>query len=96
MGHLGWSEREYFESSPESVYYAFQGYFDKRQMDEAWFRNLGWISYKIGGGKISTINSFWPIGEKKESVKKVWGDTPEEAKANYEAFMNKIKGKKNG
>jgi len=29
LGHLGWTEREYYESSPESVYYAIQGYFDK-------------------------------------------------------------------
>lgn len=59
-----------------------------------YFRNLGWISYKVGGGKIGSINTFWPIGKKNEPVKKVWGDTPEEAKKNYEEFMNKLKGKK--
>lgn len=77
LGHLGWSEREYFTSSPESVYYAFQGYFDKRKHEERLFRNIAWISYKTGGGKEKNINSFWPIDEVKKEDVKVWGSKEE-------------------
>lgn len=84
MGHLGWTEREYYESSPESVYYAYQGYFDKRRMEENWFRTLGWISYKAAGGKEGNIQKFWHIeGEKKQGGdRRVWGSTPEEIQEN--------------
>lgn len=56
-------------------------------------RNLGWISYRAGGGKTNNIETFWPIGKPKPTTSKVWGDTPEEARANYEAIMkaHKIK-----
>ena len=75
---MGWSEREYFESSPESVYYAFQGYFDKRKADERMFRNLGWINYKINGGKLNNPNDLWPIDkEKKKEDVKTWGSKEE-------------------
>ena len=77
---MGWTEREYFESSPESVYYAFSGYFDKRRMEESWFRNLGFISYRAAGGKEKNINKFWTITEDKEPVKKVLGNNPDEVK----------------
>ena len=50
-------------------------------------RNLGWINYKVAGGKASDPNKIWPIGIQKQAVNKVWGDTPEEAKANYEAIL---------
>lgn len=84
---MGWSERDFYESSPESCYYAFQGYFNKRQADEKVMRNLGWISYKVGGGKTNNIEKFWPVGEIKEDKSFTWGETPEEAKANYEAVL---------
>ena len=77
---MGWTERQYFESSPESVYYAFQGYFDKRKGEERLFRNLAWISYKVGGGKINNINQFWSIDEaKKPQEIKSWGSEDEKS-----------------
>ena len=84
MGHLLWTERDYYESSPESVYYAFQGYFDKMKMEESWFRNIAFISYRAAGGKEKNIQKFWTIGDdskSKEPVRKVFGTTPEEIKA---------------
>jgi hypothetical protein len=86
LGHLGWTEREYYESSPESVYYAIQGYFDKMKIEENWFRTLGWISYKVGGGKEKSISKFWyiegdkPINDSRSRL----GSTPEEVKASIE------------
>lgn len=50
-------------------------------MEESWFRNLGFISYRAAGGKEKNINKFWTITEDKEPVKKVFGNTPEEVKA---------------
>ncbi len=87
MGHLGWSEREYLESSPEGVYYALQGYFDKRQMDEKIIRNLGFINYKLAGGKIDDPQRIWPIGEKKKEERTVVWGTEEERKATMEKIM---------
>lgn len=92
---MGWSEREFYESSPESVYYAFQGYFNKREADEKVFRNLGWINYKSAGGKSASIEKFWPIGKPSiEPRNNIWGETDEEAKANYQAILkaHKING----
>lgn len=84
---MGWTEREYLESSPESVHYAFQGYFDKRGMDEKVMRNVGFIIYKVNGGKMDDPSQIWPIaGEKpKERKRFTWG-TKEEA----EDMMQKI------
>ena len=56
------------------------------KLEESWFRTLGWISYKAAGGKEGNIQNFWNIGgeTKKEVVKKIWGNTPEEIRANIE------------
>ena len=56
------------------------------RIEERWFRTIGFISYRGAGGKESNIQNFWYIEgeEKKEHVKKVWGDTPEEIRANIE------------
>lgn len=90
---MQWTEREYFESSPESVYYAFQGYFDKMKIEESWFRNIGFISYRAAGGKEKNIQKFWGIGETKDSepTKKVFGNTPEEVKATIEMIKKSHK-----
>ena len=50
-------------------------------------RNLGWITYKANGGKTNSIDKFWPIDVIKEDKAFTWGETPEEAKANYEAIL---------
>ena len=44
------------------------------------FRNLGFITYRLGGGKERNINKFWQIDEDKEVVKKKFGDTEEEVR----------------
>lgn len=51
------------------------------KIEESWFRNIGFISYRAAGGKEKNIQKFWSIGEDKEPVKKVFGSTPEEIKA---------------
>jgi hypothetical protein len=84
---LGWSERDFYESSPESVHNALQGYFNKRKADERLLRNVAWINYKVNGGTSNQINDIWPIDEKKEVMKKVWGESPEEVKENYERIL---------
>ena len=77
MGHLGWSEREYFESSPESVFYAVQGYFDKRRDDALLLRNIAWINYKVNGGKGNNIEKLWPLKKKEEEKQITWGEDKE-------------------
>lgn len=60
------------------MYYAVQGYFDKRKDDARLLRNIAWINYKVNGGKSKNINELWPIQEeKKEEVVKTWGSQEE-------------------
>lgn len=89
---MGWSERDLYESSPHSVYYAFEGYFFKREMDERVVRNLGWITYRVNGGKTGSIESFWPVGRPKEIEVKTLGDSEEEKRKMWEEIMkaNKV------
>lgn len=89
---MGWSERDLYESSPHSVYLAFEGYFLRRELDERMIRNLGWITYRVNGGKSGTIESFWPIGKQKEKEVKILGDSEEEKKKMWEEIMkaNKV------
>lgn len=96
MGHLGWSEREFLESSLEGVYYAFQGYFYKRELDEKVFRNLGYITYKVAGGKIDDPQKIWPIGEVKKDERTVTWGTPEERQKTMEQIMKAHNIKING
>jgi hypothetical protein len=90
LGHLGWSEREYFESSPESVYYAVQGYFDKRKDDAMLLRNIAWINYKVNGGKGNNIEKLWPLNKKEEAQVKTWGDDKELLEKIMEAHKIKL------
>jgi hypothetical protein len=59
------------------VYYAVQGYFDKRKDDARLLRNVAWINYKVNGGKSKNINDLWRIDEKKEEALKTWGTAEE-------------------
>lgn len=44
------------------------------------FRNLGWINYKINGGKLNNPNDLWPIDtEKKKEEIKTWGNEDEKS-----------------
>lgn len=89
---MGWTERDLYESSPQSVYYAFEGYFSKRELDERVVRNLGWVTYRVNGGKTGSIESFWPIGRPKEKDVKTLGDSEEEKKRMWDEIMkaNKV------
>lgn len=80
LGRLKWSEYEYNTSSPEAFFYACEGYFDERQDLEKIHRQAAFINYRVMGGKESTPNRIWPIvaDKKAETVRKVWGDTPQE------------------
>ena len=73
MGRLGWSEYDYYTSSPEAFYFAAQGYFDKVQDYSIAIRNSTYINYRMNGGKES-INSIWPLAnqieEKREPMTK--------------------------
>lgn len=61
------------------VYYAVQGYFDKRKDDARLLRNVAWINYRVNGGKGDNINELWPIQEEKKEAKSfVWGDDKED------------------
>lgn len=72
MGHLGWTEREYYESSPEAFYYAVKGYFVKVRTQEKWARVIAYNTYRLAGGTVKDIDKYWPISEtKKEAVKPV-------------------------
>lgn len=60
LGKLGWSERQYYTSSPEAFFFASRGYFSKLEDNSLAVRNLGTIIYKINGGK-GSINKIWPL-----------------------------------
>ena len=77
---MKWTEREYYESSPEAFFYACEGYFDERQELERMMRHIAFINYRVSGGKEATPQRIWPMAtDKKVSTDvKVWGDTPEE------------------
>ena len=51
MGHLGWTERDYYTSSPEAVHYALEGYFDKRKDDIKVQRRIGYNIWLGGRSK---------------------------------------------
>ena len=55
------------------------------KIEESWFRNIGFISYRAAGGKERNIQKFWSIGDsKKEPIKKVLGNSPEEIQQTIE------------
>ena len=62
MGKLGWSERDYFTASPESVHLAVEGYAEGREEKETLMRFQTEIIFKVMGGK-QNIRSIWPIGK---------------------------------
>jgi hypothetical protein len=89
MGHLGWTEREYYESSPEAVDCAFEGYFNKREVEESWFRNVAAIMHGTMGGK-DKIDQIWKIGKQEKITVKL--PTPEDTKR----ILNRFKKNKDG
>ena len=95
LGHLGWTEREYYTSSPEAVYYALEGYFDKRQQEESWFRMVGYPVFALAGGK-GDINKYWPMhkGNKSEPKKSAGPMTPERKAAIIDRYSKKLHGSK--
>jgi hypothetical protein len=67
LGKLGWTEKEFYTSSPKSFFFAIRGYFSKLQDESLAVRNSATIIYRSLGGK-SDINSIWPLnGEKKDT-----------------------------
>lgn len=65
-------------------------------MDEKVFRNLGYINYKIAGGKVDDPQKIWPIGETKTEERTVTWGSPEEKKKIIEQIMKAHKIKVNG
>ena len=64
LGRLGWTEREYYLSSPEGFYYACQGYFDKVRDESMAIRTFAYMYYRWNGGKDS-IDRIWPLDNDK-------------------------------
>lgn len=66
LGKLGWTEREYYMSSPEAVHYAFRGYFSKLQDESLAIRNAATIIFRALGGK-ENMDKIWPITGMKDA-----------------------------
>jgi len=60
LGKLGWTEREYYTSSPEAFFFATRGYFSKLQDESLAVRNLANIVFQLGGGK-GQFDKHWPL-----------------------------------
>lgn len=78
MGRLGWTEREYFESSPYMFFAACEGYFDKIDEEQRMFRRLAVILHQTWGGK-GTERDLWPLfsDKNKKTQTKTWGSKEE-------------------
>lgn len=75
MGKLGWTEYEYYTSSPYMFFAACEGYFDKEKSQEVLMRRVALFASQRGSDE---FNKYWPLDGKGIDVKKVWG-TKEEA-----------------
>lgn len=78
MGKLGWTEREYYTSSPEAFFYARRGYFAKLVDESLATRNAATIIYRALGGK-KNIDVIWPLDNEKpketfQAPTKEWWD----------------------
>jgi hypothetical protein len=60
LGKLGWTEYEYYCSTPEGFYYACQGYFAKLEDESLAIRNAATIIFRVMGGK-ENMDKIWPI-----------------------------------
>lgn len=90
LGKLGWSEYEYYTSSPEGFYYACKGYFSKMQDESLAIRNLSFIVYRLGGGK-GSIESIWPLdGKEKMTISPPTKEWWEKIKKNQIGIDKKI------
>ena len=68
LGKLGWTEYEYYTSSPEAFYFACKGYFSKLQDNSLAVRNAATIIFKVMGGK-EDIDKIWPLtGTEKRKI----------------------------
>ena len=67
LGKLGWTEREFYESSPEAVYHASRGYFNKLKDESLAIRNAATIIFRALGGK-EDMDRIWPIDDKGTKV----------------------------
>lgn len=94
LGKLGWTEYEYYTSSPEAVYYAFRGYFSKLQDDSLAVRNLAAIFLGISGSK-KKIDAIWPLdGEGKATFKPLTRQEWDNIMAKQKIVDRQIKKKK--
>ena len=94
MGKLGWTEREYYECSPEGFYYASQGYSAKLQDESLAIRNAATIIFRVMGGK-ENMDKLWPlkgvdaISDKIEQPNKEWWDKMKAAQSKIDEQINK-------
>lgn len=91
MGHLGWTEREYLTSSPEAVYYALEGYFDKRKEDIKIQRRIGYNIWLGGRSKKDpkvSEEEWMPLSDE---VKQVEPMSEERRRAIFERYNIKRK-----
>lgn len=93
LGKLGWTEYEFYTSSPEAFYFASRGYFSKLQDESLAVRNLAAIVMGVAGSK-DKIDSVWPLsGEDKPVFQQPTKEWWAEMKAKQLIVDSKIKAK---
>ena len=68
LGELGWTPKEYYNSSLLELHYASKGYFNKYKSLTELFRVSAFINYRSMGGK-KTLNQVWPMAGETDKVK---------------------------
>jgi hypothetical protein len=77
LGSLGWTEYEFYCTTPKAFYLAQRGYHKEKELLQHYFRRHAYIIHASLVPKPAQPEALWPIGEAEIKAK----ETDEEFKA---------------